>query len=164
MLSAESAVGNYPAESVAMMNSVANSVQNDSHYRSFIERALTLPETTSADAITRAARQVAETIKASSIICYTNSGSTALRASRERPDVPILVLTPRRDTARRMAIVWGVHCVETEDASSFRDMVDKATSIAKSEEISIDGSQVIITAGVPFGTPGGTNILRIATI
>ena len=164
MLSAESAVGNYPAESVAMKNSVANSVQNDSHYRSFIERALTLPETTSADAITRAARQVAETIKASSIICYTNSGSTALRASRERPDVPILVLTPRRDTARRMAIVWGVHCVETEDASSFRDMVDKATSIAKSEEISIDGSQVIITAGVPFGTPGGTNILRIATI
>ena len=164
MLSAESAVGNYPAASVAMMNSVANSVQNDSHYRSFIERALTLPETTSADAITRAARQVAETIKASSIICYTNSGSTALRASRERPDVPILVLTPRRDTARRMAIVWGVHCVETEDASSFRDMVDKATSIAKSEEISIDGSQVIITAGVPFGTPGGTNILRIATI
>ncbi|NNE82630.1 MAG: pyruvate kinase [Alphaproteobacteria bacterium] len=164
MLSAESAVGHYPLEAVTMMDRVAHSVESDPQYRSIIEQAETRPETTSADAITMAARQVAETIGAAAIICYTGSGSTGLRASRERPNVPIMVLTPRRDTARRMAIAWGVHCVETEDANSFRDMVDRATAIAESEGIAPNGSQVIITAGVPFGTPGSTNVLRIATL
>jgi pyruvate kinase len=164
MLSAESAVGHYPLEAVTMMDRVAHSVESDPQYRSIIEQAETRPETTSADAITMAARQVAETIGAAAIICYTGSGSTGLRASRERPNVPIMVLTPRRDTARRMAIAWGVHCVETEDANSFRDMVDRAAAIAESEGIAPDGSQVIITAGVPFGTPGSTNVLRIATL
>lgn len=164
MLSAESAVGHYPLEAVTMMDRVAHSVETDPQYRSIIERAETRPETTSADAITLAARQVAETIGAAAIICYTGSGSTGLRASRERPNVPIMVLTPSSDTARRMAIAWGVHCVETEDTHSFRDMVDRATSLAESEGIAPAGSQVIITAGVPFGTPGSTNILRIATL
>jgi pyruvate kinase len=164
MLSAESAVGSFPIEAVTMMDRVAHSVETDPQYRSIIERAETLPETTSADAITQAARQVAETIGAAAIICYTNSGSTGLRASRERPNVPIMVLTPSRDTARRMAIAWGVHCVETEDAHSFRDMVDRAAAIAESEGFASTGGQVIITAGVPFGTPGSTNVLRIATI
>jgi len=111
-----------------------------------------------------AAHQVADTIGVAAIVCYTTSGSTGLRASRERPDVPIMVLTPSRDTARRMAIAWGVHCVETEDAQSFRDMVDRATAIAESEGFAEAGEQIIITAGVPFGTPGSTNVLRIATI
>lgn len=164
MLSAESAVGSYPLEAVTMMDRVAHSVESDPQYRSTIERAETRPETTSADAISRAAHQVAETIGAAAIICYTGSGSTGLRASRERPNVPIMVLTPSRDTARRMAIAWGVHCVETEDAHSFRDMVDRAAAIAESEGVAAPGSQVIITAGVPFGTPGSTNVLRIATI
>jgi len=164
MLSAESAVGRYPVEAVAMMDRVAHSVEADPQYRSIVEQAETLPETTSADAITLAARQVAETIGVAAIVCYTISGSTGLRASRERPNVPIMVLTPSRDTARRMAIVWGVHCVETEDAHSFRDMVDRAAAIAESEGIAAPGSQIIITAGVPFGTPGSTNVLRIATI
>ncbi len=164
MLSAESAVGDYPVEAVTMMDRVAHSVESDPQYRAIIEQAETRPETTSADAITLAARQVAETIGVAAIICYTTSGSTGLRASRERPNVPIMVLTPSRDTARRMAIAWGVHCVETEDAHSFRDMVDRATAIAESEGIAAAGGQVIITAGVPFGTPGSTNVLRIATI
>ena len=164
MLSAESAVGDFPVEAVTMMDRVAHSVETDPQYRSIIERAGTPPETTSADAITLAARQVAETIGAAAIICYTMSGSTGLRASRERPNVPIMVLTPSRDTARRMAITWGVHCVETEDVQSFRDMVDRATAIAESEGLAAAGSQIIITAGVPFGTPGSTNVLRIATI
>ncbi len=164
MLSAESAVGDYPVEAVTMMDRVAHSVETDPQYRAIIEQAETRPETTSADAIMLAARQVAETIGAKAIVCYTTSGSTGLRASRERPDVPIMVLTPSRDTARRMAIVWGVHCVETEDAHSFRDMVDRAAAIAESEGFASPGGQIIITAGVPFGTPGSTNVLRIATI
>ena len=164
MLSAESAVGDYPVEAVTMMDRVAHSGESDPQYRAIIEQAETRPETTSADAITLAARQVAETIGVAAIICYTTSGSTGLRASRERPNVPIMVLTPSRDTARRLAIAWGVHCVETEDAHSFRDMVDRATALAESEGIAATGGQVIITAGVPFGTPGSTNVLRIATI
>jgi pyruvate kinase len=164
MLSAESAVGDYPVEAVTMMDRVAHSVETDPQYRAIIEQAETRPETTSADAIMLAARQVAETIGATAIVCYTTSGSTGLRASRERPDVPIMVLTPSRDTARRMAIVWGVHCVETEDAHSFRDMVDRAAAIAESEGFAEAGGQIIITAGVPFGTPGSTNVLRIAKI
>jgi pyruvate kinase len=147
-----------------MMDRVAHSVETDPQYRAIIEQAETRPETTSADAIMLAARQVAETIGATAIVCYTTSGSTGLRASRERPDVPIMVLTPSRDTARRMAIVWGVHCVETEDAHSFRDMVDRAAAIAESEGFAEAGGQIIITAGVPFGTPGSTNVLRIAKI
>ena len=164
MLSAESAVGSYPIEAVTMMDRVAQSVETDPQYRSIIEQAETRPETTGADAIMMAARQVAETIAAAAIVCYTTSGSTGLRASRERPNVPIMMLTPNRDTARRMAIAWGVHCVETEDANSFRDMVDRATAIAESEGFAPTGGQIIITAGVPFGTPGSTNVLRIATV
>jgi pyruvate kinase len=164
MLSAESAVGGYPVEAVTMMDRVAHSVEADPQYRRIIEQAETRPETTSADAITLAARQVAETIGAAAIVCYTMSGSTGLRASRERPNVPIMVLTPSRETARRMAIAWGVHCVETEDAKSFVDMVDRATAIAESEGLASAGSQIIITAGVPFGTPGATNVLRIASV
>jgi pyruvate kinase len=164
MLSAESAVGCYPVEAVTMMDRVAHSVEADPQYRRIIEQAETRPETTSADAITLAARQVAETIGAAAIVCYTTSGSTGLRASRERPNVPIMVLTPSRETARRMAIAWGVHCVETEDAKSFVDMVDRATAIAESEGLATAGSQIIITAGVPFGTPGATNVLRIASV
>ncbi len=164
MLSAESAVGSYPVEAVTMMDRVAHSVEVDPQYRRIVEQAETRPETTSADAITMAARQVAETIGAAAIVCYTTSGSTGLRASRERPEVPILVFTPNRDTARRMAIAWGVHCVETEDAKDFRDMVDRATAIAESEGFAAQGSQIVITAGVPVGTPGRTNVLRIATV
>jgi pyruvate kinase len=164
MLSAESAVGKYPVAAVTMMDRVAHSVEGDPQYRQIIEQAETWPEMTSADAITLAARQVAETIGAAAIVCYTTSGSTGLRASRERPEVPILVLTPNRDTARRMAIAWGIHCVETEDAHDFRDMVDRATAIAASEEFAPKGSQIVITAGVPFGTPGRTNVLRIAAV
>ena len=164
MLSAESAIGTYPVAAVSMMDRVANSVEADPQYRSIIERDGTRPETTSADAITLAARQVAETIDAAAIICYTNSGSTGLRASRERPKVPIMVLTPSQDTARRMALAWGVHCVVTDDVHSFQEMVEHATVIADNECFAKFGDQVIITAGVPFGTPGNTNVLRIATI
>ncbi|HCP00658.1 MAG TPA: pyruvate kinase, partial [Rhodospirillaceae bacterium] len=136
----------------------------DPQFRSAIEAGRTEPETTSADAITLAARQVAETLRAAAIVCYTASGSTGLRASRERPEVPILVLTPVVQTARRLALVWGVHCVETEDTTSFLDMVIRASRVVESQGFAKSGDRVIITAGVPFGTPGRTNILRIATV
>ncbi len=116
------------------------------------------------DAISAAAHQVARTVGAAAIVSYTTSGATALRAARERPDVPILVLTANLQTARRLALLWGAHCVHTSDVSNFADMVQKAIGIARDEGLAKDGESVAITAGVPFGTPGATNILRIAWV
>ena len=164
MLSAETAVGEYPTEAVAMMDRIVLRVENDRHYRKLMEAYRYAPEATAADAITAAARQVAQTISASVIVTFSSTGSTTLRCARERPPVPVLSLTPRDDTARRMALVWGVHSVKTEDLNTFRDMVVKAIRIAKSEGFAEAGDPLVITAGVPFGTPGATNILRIAWV
>jgi pyruvate kinase len=162
MLSAETAAGEYPVESVAMMNRIVDRVERDPLYRTILEAESTHPEETAADAITAAARQVARTIGASAIVTFTTTGSTTLRAARERPPVPILGLTPRGATARRLSLVWGVHSVETVDLNNFGDMVSKAADVAVREGFAASGDRLVITAGVPFGTPGATNILRIA--
>ncbi len=164
MLSAESASGQYPVEAVSMMNKVAVSVENDVNYRGIIRAQATEPEATAADAISAATRQVAETLDLSAIVTYTSSGSTAIRAARERPSKPILALSPNRRTVRRLSIVWGVHCVETDDAVSLEDMVDRACIIAYQEGLARPGDRIAITAGIPLGTPGATNMLRIAFV
>jgi pyruvate kinase len=164
MLSAESAAGDYPVESVDMMDRIAISTESDPFYQRLIHALQTQPEPTAPDAISAAAAQVATTLRLAAIISYTTSGSTALRAARERPDVPILVLTSKVETARRLAIIWGAHCVHTSDVTSFTEMVSKACAIARDEGLAEPGDQVVVTAGVPFGTPGKTNVLRIATV
>jgi pyruvate kinase len=164
MLSAETAAGRYPVESVAMMNRIACRVQEDPLYYSMLESTRIEHEHTTSDAISAAARQVAHLVDAAAIVSYTTSGATALRAARERPEAPILVLTSNLLTARRLAVLWGAHCVHTSDVRSFSDMVQKAVRIAHREKIAEIGQRVVITAGVPFGTPGATNILRIAWI
>ena len=164
MLSAESAAGDYPVESAAMMDRIVGQAEHDPLYASIAAAQHQAPEATEADAITRAARQVAETIGARCVATYTTSGSTSLRASRERPRVPILGLTPVVATARRLALAWGVHSVMAEDATDFGDMVGHACEIARAEGMASRGERIVITAGVPFGTPGATNVLRIATL
>lgn len=164
MLSAETAAGDYPEEAVDTMNRVIQTVENDQFYRGIMDAEHANPEPTSADAITAAARQVADTINAAAIVTYTTSGSTSRRAARERPARPIIGLTPAAATARRLCLSWGVHSVHTEDAKSFGDMVDKAQRIAMREGLAEAGQRVVVTAGVPFGTPGATNILRIAWV
>ena len=164
MLSAETAAGRYPVESVAMMNRIACRVQEDPLYYSMLEGTRIEHEHTPSDAISTAACQVANLVDAAAIVSYTTSGATALRAARERPEAPILVLTSNLGTARRLAVLWGAHCVHTSDIKSFSDMVQKAVRIAHRERIAEIGQRVVITAGVPFGTPGATNILRIAWI
>jgi len=164
MLSAESASGDYPIEAVTIMDRILKSVEGDPLYRKLMEASRREPEATSADAISAAARQCAHTLAAAAIVTYTTTGSTTLRAARERPDVRILCLTPSLDTARRMTLAWGVHALQTEDAHNFADMVQKAVRIAREEEIAKKGERLVITAGVPFGTPGATNILRIAYV
>jgi pyruvate kinase len=164
MLSAESAAGQYPVEAVAMMNRIAERVERDPTYPSIINAQRTEPEATGADAISLASRQIGETLKLSAIVTYTSSGATGLRAARERPQLPIVALSPVVQTARRLSVVWGMHCVVTEDAHDLDDMVDRACRIAYEEGFAKPGERVIITAGVPLGTPGSTNLLRIAYV
>ena len=164
MLSAESASGQYPVEAVSMMNKVAISVEGDVNYRGIIRAQATEPEATAADAISAATRQVAETLDLAAIVTYTSSGSTAIRAARERPAKPILALSPNMRTVRRLSVVWGIHCVETDDAVSLEDMVDRACVISVQEGLAQPGDRIAITAGIPLGTPGATNMLRIAFV
>ena len=164
MLSAESASGDYPVEAVSTMASIASKVERDPLYPGIIYAQRSTPEATGADAISLAARQIAETLKLSAIVCYTSSGTTGLRAARERPDVPVLALSPVIETARRLSVVWGLHCVVTGDAEDLDDMVNRACRIVVTEEFGKPGDRIIISAGVPLRTPGATNMLRIAYI
>jgi pyruvate kinase len=164
MLSAESAVGKYPIEAVSMMDRIAIAVEGDAVYRSIINAQRAEPEPTAADAIAIAARDMGETLEIKVIVAWTSSGATAFRIARERVGPPIIALTPYVDTARRLAIVWGVHPVVTKDAESVDDMVDRACAAAEAEGFASHGDRIIIIGGVPFGERGGTNLMRIAEI
>ena len=164
MLSAESAAGAWPEKAVATMDQIARAVEHDPLYLGIIHAQRTDPELTASDAISQAARTIAETLKLAAIVCYTSSGSTGLRAARERPEVPIIALTPNPSTGRRLALVWGLHCVLTDDAADLDDMVLRACRIAAEESFASPGDRIIITAGVPLRTPGSTNMLRIAYV
>ncbi len=164
MLSAETASGKHPVEAVAMMDRIATAVESGRLFQSFMEAQRTAPEETTADAIMAAVHDVAHTVKARAIVCWTKSGSTALRAGRERPEVPIIVLTPALETARRLSIGWGLHCVLTDDAHDLDDVVDRSTNLAYEEGFAKPGERVVITAGVPLGMSGSTNLLRVAFV
>ncbi|MDO1582002.1 pyruvate kinase [Rhizobium oryzicola] len=164
MLSAESASGQYPVEAVSTMASIATTVEQDPYYSNIIYAQRPQPEATGADAISLAARQIAETLKLQAIVTYTSSGNTGLRASRERPQVPIIALSPIVQTARRLSVCWGLHCVIADEPSNLDDMVNKACRIVVQEGFGKPGDRVIVSAGVPLGTPGSTNMLRIAYI
>jgi pyruvate kinase len=164
MLSAESAAGQFPVEAVATMNRIAEEVENDMLFRNILNAQRAEPEATGADAIADAARHIADTLDLAAVICWTSSGSTAMRMARERPKPPVVALSPNIATGRRLAVVWGVHCVVTEDAHDQDDMVDRACRIAFKEGFAKAGQRVIVVAGVPLGTPGATNMLRIAYV
>ncbi len=164
MLSAESAAGAWPRESVAMMDSIAIAVEGDPGYAARIHFTETRPDPTTADALSEAAGVIARTVSASAIICFTVSGSTARRIARERPMVPLLVLTPKLETARRLGLLWGAHAVRTRDIGSFEEMVAKAKRMALRHGLAAAGDSVVVIAGVPFGTPGSTNVLHVVRI
>jgi pyruvate kinase len=164
MLSAETAVGAFPAEAVMMMDRILRRAERDPTYAEIIAATRSLPEHTSADAITAAARQVAETIGAKAIVTFTCTGSTTLRAARERPAVPILALTPVAATAERLTAVWGVAAVRVDSFGTFDAMIEAAARLAVSAGIAGPGDLLAVTAGWPLGTPGATNVLRIVDI
>ncbi len=164
MLSAETATGKYPVESVAIMQRIIMEVEQNQLYVEHMEESRRPPKRTEADAITAAARQVAQTLNAAAIVSFTMSGYSTLKAARERPSVPILSLTPTQWLSRRMALVWGTTCKAAPDIQDFPDIEKEAARLAKNHGFAKAGEKLIITAGIPFGQEGTTNILRIATI
>jgi pyruvate kinase len=164
MLSAESAAGDWPVESVAMMNAIGVSVEGDPMHGDRVHFTVTKPDPTTGDAICEAANTIARTVSAVAIICFTSSGSTARRIARERPGVPIMVLTPRLETARRLGLLWGTHAVHTRDVESFEEMVAKAKRMALRHGLARAGDRVVVMAGVPFRTPGSTNVVHVVGI
>jgi len=164
MLSAESASGQFPVEAVATMNRIAEEVEGDPTYRPIVQAQRAEPEPTGADAIAAAARQIAETLDLSAVVCWTFSGSTGLRVARERPRPPIVAISPNLSAGRKLSLVWGIHCVVAQDARDQDDMVERACRISFKDGFARAGQRIIIVAGVPLGTPGATNMVRIAFV
>ena len=162
MLSAESAAGNYPIEAVTTMNNVAIEVEADPTYTEIVASSRRANGVSVADGLVAAAREIAETTDIKAICCYTQSGTTALLTARERPRVPIIAMTSYVSTARRLALSWGCNCVITPSLTRFKMAVVNAVSAARSEGFAEEADHVVIVAGVPFNTPGSTNILRVA--
>jgi len=164
MLSAETASGAWPVEAVTIMHRIAAQVEADPVYQDRIHFTEVRPDATTADALSEACAQIARTMTLTGIIVFTLSGSTARRVARERPPVPMLVLTPSTKIARRMGLLWGAHAVTTKDIGSFEEMIGKGKRMALRHSFGEAGSKLIALAGVPFGTPGSTNLLHIVTL
>ena len=164
MLSAETATGEYPVDTVTTMSRIAAQAERDPLYLPILNAEWAEPEATHVDALSAAARQVADTLGAAAAVTFTSTGATALRAARKRPGVPVLALTHDLRTARQLALVWGVHSVHTDDATDFDDMDERACRIAREQGFAKPGDTLVVTYGVPFGTPGATNTLYIASV
>ena len=164
MLSAESAAGQYPCESVQMMDRIATSAERDPVYPARIHFTETKLEPTTADALAGSARQIASTVSATAMVCYTSSGSTARRIARERPPVPILAMSPSMTTARRMGLYWGVYAIHSRDVTSFEEMVEKGKRMALRHRIANGGERIVLMAGIPFGIAGSTNVIHVARL
>jgi len=164
MLSAETAAGQYPREAVNMMDRIIARTERDADWRIGIDSKRPAPEKSSADAIAAAAVQVAQTIGAQVIVAFTESGSTALRVAREKPDCPVIGLTTNIVVARRMAAVWGVHALLTGAVHSMTEAVTNAAKQARLEGFAQKGEEIVVVAGVPFGQAGTTNALRVVKI
>jgi pyruvate kinase len=164
MLSAESAAGQYPVEAVRMMDRIITQTESDPHYREVIDAAHTPPPADIASAIGEAVCTIAARIKAAAVVTYTSSGSSALRVARERPEASIIGMTPQIDTAQRLTLVWGVHAVISPDVGSVTEMTNFACWTAAEEGFARHGQTIVVAAGMPFGAPGHTNLLRVAQI
>ena len=164
MLSAESAAGKYPVEAVAMMHKVALEVEKDPIYRDVIEASRRGARHSVADAIVSAAREIAETTNLKAVCCFTHSGATVNLMARERPRVPMIALTPFVSIARRLSLVWGVHCVVADSVDNFDDAVAQASKVAEEERFGSGTDNIAIMAGVPFNVAGTTNIIQVKQV
>ncbi len=164
MLSAETAAGEWPEETVTIMDRIVAKVEHDQSYAARMQFLETKADPTTADALSHACSTIAATVSVAAITVFTFSGSTARRVARERPSVPMLVLTPSMRTARRVGLLWGAHAVATKDIGSFEEMIAKGKRMALRHGFGKAGSKLIVLAGVPFGTPGSTNLLHVVSL
>ncbi|MGH8434003.1 MAG: pyruvate kinase [Pseudomonas sp.] len=164
MLSAETASGDYPQEAVSMMSKIIRQVENGPDFQAQLDVSRPQAEATASDAISCAIRRISGILPVAALINYTESGSSSLRASRERPKAPILSLTPNIHTARRLTVAWGIYSVVNERLHQVEEVTSTALEIAQAQNMAQRGDTVVITAGVPFGQPGTTNTLRIETL
>lgn len=164
MLSAETAAGSYPVRAVATMDRIIAQVESDEHYSSLMAAGQTSNKKTTSHAITAAARQITAQLHAPAIVTYTTSGSTTLRAARERPPAHILCLTPSGTVARRFTLVWGVHAVINDEHTPDEDIGEIAVETALKHGLAKPGESLIVTAGIPFGTVGSTNTIRVVQV
>ena len=162
MLSGESAAGQYPVQAVEMMDRIIARTEQDPHWPGLMDAEHPRPEEGDRDAIPAAARVAGVAAKASCLAAYTKSGATAMRMARERPLQPVLALTPHREVARKLALVWGLEPTVTDDPKDLDEMTRIATDTALRMGLAQPGGAVLVVAGVPFGTPGATNLLRLA--
>ncbi|MGB2579023.1 pyruvate kinase [Elusimicrobium simillimum] len=165
MLSAETANGKHPVEAVSTMRRIITTVEQDSRFKE-VMAATTHEKVCSTDAaIISAASMSAKVMStANLIINFTDSGSTTMKTAQQRPCVSILSLTPYKNTARKMALVWGVTSVRVKNLETFDDILREARAAALTHNMAKEGDKAVITAGIPFGHSGDTNLLYIATI
>jgi len=164
MLSAETAAGAWPEEAVMMMDSIARQVERDEGYRQRVRLLETRPDATTADALAHACMTIADTVAIDAITVFTSTGSSARRVARERPSVPVLVLTPSGSVARKVALLWGAHSVTIKEIGSFEEMIAKGKRMALRHGLGAAGSKLVVMAGVPFGVAGATNLLHVVTL
>jgi pyruvate kinase len=164
MLSAETASGEYPLEAVQMMSKIIRQVENGPDYQAQLDVSRPKAEATVSDAISCAIRRISNVLPVAVLVNYSESGTSSLRAARERPTVPILNLTPNLQTARRLTVAWGVHSVVNDRLRQVDEVCSTALEIAQAQGMAQRGDTLLITAGVPFGQPGSTNSLRIETL
>jgi pyruvate kinase len=164
MLSAETAVGDYPIQAVTMMDRIARSVEVDEGYQRGMREHVPTPDDTTADAVSLGAVQMAFTLNADLIVTFTSSGTTALRVARNRPSAPVLAITPSARAYRQMSVVWGVVPRHSRDIHNTDEMVSVATAAIKETGLAEAGDRFVITAGVPFGMRGTTNLIRVERV
>ena len=164
MLSGETAIGKYPLESVRIMDKIAIKTEGALNYEKILEERALSVEPTTPDAISHATCQVAQDLGVKAIITFTFSGSTARRVARYRPRVPIIAASPNEKTVRRLVLSWGVYPLQSPDLKNTDEMISKSKKIALKTGMVQKGDKIVITAGVPFGIPGTTNLLKVETV
>lgn len=165
MLSNETATGSYPVESVLMMKQIAENIERAFPYDMWRARRVAVDSgsTNVAEAISAASCAVAEKINARVIVATTYSGYSARQIARHRPPVPIMAASPSAVTQRRLALVWGVECLLVTPVTNTDEMLDVTMNALQPYKLET-GSKVVITAGVPFGESGTTNLIQVHTI
>ncbi len=164
MLSNETAVGEYPVEAVQMMDRIAREVESSPDYQEKLMQKPIHEEPETSDAVAHSACHVSDILKARAVACFTSTGSTVWRIARYRPRAVVVALTPKPLTARQISLGWGILAIPTPDPTGLDQLAGEAVARLRAAGIVAAGDRIVITAGVPLGKPGTTNLLRVEDV